>query len=321
MYHVKPKTYLTEGQLKKHLHFFYNYNDDPNLHVIKKSGKNIKLVKIDKDKFNIVDTYDGAILYEDDMIAPIFILVPRAEIICRDVNSYRDVEALEAILDKYNVKVPRSSKRQGFSPKYASFGTHCNRSSSGLNNKVASLVESKYENQLKCMINRGAELAKKYFPFGLLSTLEESKQFCGDDDFYARIPKNHSLYSTIWSSVATTFNYVAPAHTDEDAFLSALLVSYVTKDNIDNKFVKYDYCMEVANYFCFPESGVAVALRPGDVLFFNPLHYHCASQRLETYANEKIFLTALYLKNKQITRNDNKIPISEQCKLLCNIPI
>jgi ectoine hydroxylase-related dioxygenase (phytanoyl-CoA dioxygenase family) len=113
---------------------------------------------------------------------------------------------------------------------------------------------------------------------------------------------------------------VAPAHTDEDAFLSALMVSYVSEKNLDNKNTNYEYDMKVANYFCFPESGIAVALRPGDVLFFNPLHYHCASQRLETYATEKIFLTALYLKNKQITRNDNKILLTERCMSHLSFP-
>jgi hypothetical protein len=230
-----------------------------------------------------------------------------------NVNASRDVAALNAILDKYNINLIRGNKRQGYSTKYATFGTHCNIFGGGLTNKVAKKTEARYEKQLKCMMNRGAELAKKYFPLGLLSTHEKNKKMCEDNNFYVDIPKNHSQYSTIWSSVATTFNYVAAAHTDEDAFLSALLVSYVPNDTLTNKNIKYDYDMKIANYFCFPVSGVAVALRPGDVLFFNPLHYHCASQRTQSYQYDKIFLTALYVKNKQITRNDNNIPLTDEC--------
>jgi len=36
---------------------------------------------------------------------------------------------------------------------------------------------------------------------------------------------------------------------------------------------------DVSNYFTFAEQGIAVALRPGDMLIFNPLYHHCLSSR------------------------------------------
>jgi hypothetical protein len=71
----------------------------------------------------------------------------------------------------------------------------------------------------------------------------------------------------------------------------------------------YDANMPVAVYFCFPEYKVAVGLRPGDVLFFNPLHHHCVSQRSEDYRLEEVFVTSFYLKTSQVSLNDNSIPI------------
>ena len=68
---------------------------------------------------------------------------------------------------------------------------------------------------------------------------------------------------------------------------------------------------KVACYFVFPEYGRAVALRPGDVLFFNPLHYHCLSERTLEYMDEDLHVTSFYMKSSQIGLNDNDIPVEE----------
>jgi hypothetical protein len=67
--------------------------------------------------------------------------------------------------------------------------------------------------------------------------------------------------------------------------------------------------MEVALYFCLPKYGVCIALCPGDIIIFNPLEYHCISQRTECYKNEWIVVTSFYLKAKQLGLNDNVIPV------------
>ena len=111
----------------------------------------------------------------------------------------------------------------------------------------------------------------------------------------------------VWSSIATTtYNYMSPAHTDEDAFMSTLFVSCAPKTEDKKDTGLYELNQEVAVHFIFPTEGVGVALRPGDVLMFNPIYYHCVSQRSEYYKSDEIFLTSLYLKNKQISGNDNR---------------
>ena len=67
----------------------------------------------------------------------------------------------------------------------------------------------------------------------------------------------------------------------------------------------------IACHFLFLEYGIAVAMRPGDVLFFNPLHYHCLSERCIEYIDEKVFVTSFYMKTSQLGLNDNDIPLSE----------
>jgi hypothetical protein len=60
---------------------------------------------------------------------------------------------------------------------------------------------------------------------------------------------------------------------------------------------------------CFPEVGIAVGLRPGDVLFFNPQYYHCVSGRTREYNTEQVYVTSFYMKSKQLGLNDNSIGI------------
>jgi hypothetical protein len=58
---------------------------------------------------------------------------------------------------------------------------------------------------------------------------------------------------------------------------------------------------------CFPEYGVAVALRPGDVLLFNPQNYHCLlKRRLNTEAKAPMSMSPVLSQNGS-SLNDNKM--------------
>jgi len=80
---------------------------------------------------------------------------------------------------------------------------------------------------------------------------------------------------TIWASLAATRNHYLNSHTDEDFFYSLLTIvsEYGLQDDID----RYKLNAEVCNYFTFAEQGVSVALRPGDILLFNPVYGHIRS--------------------------------------------
>ena len=56
-------------------------------------------------------------------------------------------------------------------------------------------------------------------------------------------------------------------------------------------------------YFAFPRLGMAVALRPGDYLLFNPQEYHCISSRCEI--EKEIYSISSYLKTAIVGLNDN----------------
>ena len=56
--------------------------------------------------------------------------------------------------------------------------------------------------------------------------------------------------------------------------------------------------------------GVAVALRPGDILIFNPNEQHAISSRCRD--EDDVYITTLYLKTAIVSLNDNKTPLTEE---------
>ena len=74
---------------------------------------------------------------------------------------------------------------------------------------------------------------------------------------------------------------------------------------------KYVMDMPIAQYFMLPELGLAIGLRPGDHLLFNPLFYHCISTKDCTTYKNKVYVASYYLKTAVVGFNDNSIPIEE----------
>lgn len=88
-------------------------------------------------------------------------------------------------------------------------------------------------------------------------------------------------------------NYVSSGHMENDAFLSCMTVSnvhqkYNTDDDSTTIYNEHDMLVEV--FFCVPEYNAAFRLRPGEVMFFNPLHCHCESQQTEDYKKLRYIL-------------------------------
>ena len=89
------------------------------------------------------------------------------------------------------------------------------------------------------------------------------------------------------------------SHIDADFTMS------IVQAHIDN----HDYVMDdkVICYFAFPIIGVAVALRPGDFLLFNPNEPHSISSRCRR--EDDILIISSYLKTAVVGLNDNGNPI------------
>jgi hypothetical protein len=140
---------------------------------------------------------------------------------------------------------------------------------------------------------RGLGLAKDLIDWDVMEhendSHSDSKQN-GDDD-------NKSPH--IWQQAAFGRNIVLNSHTDEDFFLSCLTVLWSRKD--------YPFKCKPVQFFVFPEDGVAVALRPGDILLFNPFVPHCASSRC--HFKDDIIVGSFYLKSALVGGHDNDRPV------------
>jgi hypothetical protein len=113
----------------------------------------------------------------------------------------------------------------------------------------------------------------------------------------------------IWGSLACGKNYYLNSHTDEDFFYS--LTTIASEHGLQEKIDRYSLDAEICNYFTFPEQGIAVALRPGDMLIFNPMYHHCLSSRTSLYETKDVFCLSLYLKTAIVGKNDNKLPLTK----------
>lgn len=107
--------------------------------------------------------------------------------------------------------------------------------------------------------------------------------------------------SGIYQAFAIGKNVYLCAHEDKDFTYSAVTILtkgvYNEKDN-------------VVAYFNFPRLGLAIPLKPGDVLFFNPKEAHMISSRCQN--EDDIYCLSFYLKSNLIGGNDNSQLLTEE---------
>jgi hypothetical protein len=115
---------------------------------------------------------------------------------------------------------------------------------------------------------------------------------------------------SILPSLSQALNTYLSTHTDNHFFYSLMTTAccHALRDDID----QYKLHAEVSNYFVFPEQGIAVALRLGDMLIFNPKYHHCLSSCTEAYQNKDVYSLSLYLNSAVIGKNDNRIPLNDK---------
>jgi hypothetical protein len=301
----QKKIILSEDDIEKVKYYYYFYTDK----ILTK--EHIRLQHINGEKFTIfnekeytvVDSSSGAHLYDENNLFPIFILIKRDDVTNeRSRNASNDVENLSKLLEKHSVDT-RGEKRKGICKKYCTFGHHAQRKG-GVDIKKVSENLASEEDHLKQMCTHMTHKARYYLPFRLPTLFDEARKLCGSDFLY----NEHSSNNDMFNSMAVSLNYNSPAHVDVDACIAGLMVIHSDyKTKVKNDI--YTNNQEIAVYFLFPSLGVAVALRPGDHLLFNPIYPHHVSQRTPKYKEKDVYLASFYVKNKVMTGNDNSIEI------------
>ena len=111
--------------------------------------------------------------------------------------------------------------------------------------------------------------------------------------------------SHIYGAFAVGINVYLNSHKDDDFTYCATSVHMKREYKVDDTIVLY---------FAFPKLNVAIPLRPGDILFFDPLDKHCISSRCEN--SDNVYVMSLYLKSNIIDKNDNSIPLTAKMDVL-----
>ena len=113
--------------------------------------------------------------------------------------------------------------------------------------------------------------------------------------------------ANIFGGVAFGINVHLACHTDKDYTYSVVSVHLPCH--------QYELNDLIVAYFCFPRIGVAVALRPGDLLVFNPSEPHAVSSRCDK--DDEVYCLTTYLKTAVVGLNDNRIELTPLQNDLC----
>lgn len=237
-----------------------------------------------------------------------FIMPPRSEVLMKlglkDEDYTRDLFKSAQFVEKFQV---RSTKRHILvlgddhpEQKYVGgYGQTVNRNCTGISE---SAVYKKTPREIANVVNAHVEkmesISRMYVDVNSVNIAEATSNLM-----------HHPTIGNckIYSGLATGTNKYLPVHQDKD-FTSSLVVVLKNQACKDEE--------SIVAYFCFPELGVAVPLRPGNVLIFNPREPHCLSSRCNS--GDKIVCMSLYLKTAVVGLNDNSMKLTRQQEILAD---
>ena len=253
----------------------------------------------DCNELQIFDSKEGGIHWinkERGLFSAL--LVPRKDAIPNDPNvkqkiQYKVVVALQK-LHRTEKGIVRGKSKEGISTTHASYcvyGLKTMRGATGFSRDKLSSINKEASNTLTRMIKRCQDVLKAWIETSWLIAIHRAFELgCWK-----------GVDNAMYCGLATSYDFYAASHTDDDMGIAIHQV---------NVYMDYRQDDEIVQYFCFPEYGFCVALRPGDWLLFNPAVHHCLSQKSKTYSNEIVHVSTCYVKTSHVGGNDNSIPLN-----------
>ena len=251
----------------------------------------------------IVDTRHGFRFPLDDACVDDVILLPRHFILQSQPNHQDLLDALDASEHKTQLSLVRGTRRiiayQTKGAKYISPGIYAKRNGQGWEQKLLSKLTPKQWKTLYKYVNNMEGKAMSYMSPSILKGVGIARKFIPYPTFPSPDGKKESKLT---ASLAAGRDICLNSHTDDDSMYG--IISPIDCDNM----ARFEFDSEICCYFTFPELGFAVALRPGDILVFNPRTYHSVSSRVNP--SQHLWLTSLYLKSAVVGGNDNSLPLN-----------
>jgi hypothetical protein len=239
----------------------------------------------------------GVAYQTESDLEPRFVLIPREESLKINSDGNSLCDSMIGIM-KAQKNLKRGKSKQVFSDsKYCCVGSKPRRSAPGVEPGKYKFEDGgaceDWDEVLKS-IKRGEHAFNGYLGTDVIRQIREARNLVGWER-----PQTASGQQgkgpSIFNAVAFGVNVFLRAHMDQD-FTYSVIQAHVRE--------KYDVNDAVVCYFCFPALGVAVPLRPGDMLLINALEYHCVSSRCTS--DKDVFVLSCYLKTAVVGGNDNK---------------
>jgi len=238
-----------------------------------------------------------------------FLLAPRKEksVFWKPKKAKNVMDAFQKAEESINLGNARknSSSRQVFgdksSVKYTVMGVQTSLGSKGVklhSRQAGALARTKDEWAWDVIQKHIAKVEHAFMeicPSEILRHLDLAREVVSFKTFPSHDGTKNCKY---FASVAYAQNVYLAMHDDDDFTYSIImpLVDHLSDD--------------VILYFCFPSLGLAVPLRAGDILIFNPRTLHGVSSRCRV--DDKIYCTSMYLKTKVVGGNDNSTPATDE---------
>jgi len=290
--------------------YYITNTSDEMFQFIKNDSKKPIISKFVTETLNILNEPMGCQMWLDEL-SPIFILIPREISIMKTTKVKPELNSISEILQRYGNNFA-GGVRKSICQKYGTFGQHVQQGRHGVRLKNISDDQSANYTKLKKFLSRIEHITKQYIPSPILRGLAKAREKLRWSGMGSE--KKEERSDGIWASLATSYNYISAVHTDKDFFLCAISPS-CSHDDCLNASGKYINDIPTAIHFCLPDFGYAIAMKPGDILLFNPLQKHSVSMREEFYEDKTVFVTSFYLKSGVVSGNDNTPPEIEKFQL------
>ncbi len=216
------------------------------------------------NNFNVVVGHDPEA--KNDEKTFVVLKVSKAEARVKD----RAMKDHNLVLEKLHVTmqhVRRGGMRTGVNSKYICFGWRKNPLDCELGEYAThARVSAKEKTELK----KGVVELVKAIEGRSLKGLERGRMDGHGSGAYAQLQEKFNLPRISEDGVATQLAlakcYCSPVHVDGDFYYSTLSCYDATADKNQTLY-----------HFCFPTYGIAIPMRSGDIILFNPLVPHCAT--------------------------------------------
>jgi len=237
--------------------------------------------------------------------SPVFIRLPRVDSIRIMKNGLGVCMAMRACAMTQHQPLSRGTLNCVFTEdgnKYSCVGAQPGRAKRGVQSGLYRLkngLPSKEWDLLHNVLKRGEYAFDRYMDTEVIQHITSAKSRVHFKTMEPSPSSSSKKQARYYNGLGFGINVYLRSHVDMDFTMS------IVQAHIDNH--NYANDDKIICYFAFPRIGVAVALRPGDFLLFNPQEPHSVSSRCNR--EDDIFIISSYLKTGVVGLNDNSNPI------------